>query len=173
MRNYGIDYSKLLGRLIPLYLAGNKFKLFMKALVYPLQSLADAFAEWGRETNIEAAMTSQVIMLEWYLNYKFRNYFANQSGSIHIETYIADLAKLPALFTEDYVAAHHDLAPALYRESNSKNSLLYTERRHMYSFYVYCPAPVSSLNQGEYANMVRAIVNRYKLSSKSFLVIVE
>ena len=70
-----INFDKLVNQLTPHYLGGRKYVLWLQSLCHPLKSLNDAFKEWAVEKRIEASMTSQTIMLEWFLNHKFNKYF--------------------------------------------------------------------------------------------------
>ena len=82
---YSIYFDKIINQLAPHYLGGRKYILYLQALCKPLQTANDSFSEWADETLIEANMTSQIIKFEWYLNRKFRKYFADKSNSIAIK----------------------------------------------------------------------------------------
>ena len=81
---YRLPTDKLINTLVPYYLSGRRYILFLQSLVYPLQSLNDKFREFAELKHIEARMTSQVIYFEWYLNYKLSKYFADPNEKIFI-----------------------------------------------------------------------------------------
>ena len=74
MRSYRINTDRMVNQLVPHYLGGRKLILFLQAILQPLNSLNVKWKEWADEKRIEAAMTSQVIMMEYFLNHKFRKY---------------------------------------------------------------------------------------------------
>ena len=58
--------------------------LFLQSLLAPLKSLGAIWEDWATNKRIEAAMTSQVIMLEYFLNRKFNQYLLDPSQRIVI-----------------------------------------------------------------------------------------
>ena len=92
---YKLPIDRSVNRLVPHYLSGRRFILFVQSCLYPLQSLNERFRTFARERHIEARMTSQVIYFEWYLNYKFGKYlkddrdriFIRESESIGVDLY--------------------------------------------------------------------------------------
>ena len=84
MRSYRINTDRMVNQLVPHYLGGRKLILFLQAILQPLNSLNVKWKEWADEKRIEAAMTSQVIMMEYFLNHKFRKYFLDTSEHIVI-----------------------------------------------------------------------------------------
>ena len=84
MRSYRINTDRIVNQLVPHYLGGRKLILFLQAILQPLNSLNIKWKEWADEKRIEAAMTSQVIMMEYFLNHKFRKYFLDTSEHIVI-----------------------------------------------------------------------------------------
>ena len=75
MRSYRINMDRLVNQLVPHYLGGRKLILFLQSILQPLNSLNIGWVTWADEKRIEAAMTSQVIMMEYFLNRKFCKYF--------------------------------------------------------------------------------------------------
>ena len=85
MSRYKLPIDKLVNRLVPHYIAGRRFILFVQSTLYPLQSTNEWFRSFAREKHIEARMTSQVIYFEWFLNYKFSKYFKDSRDRIFIK----------------------------------------------------------------------------------------
>ena len=65
---YKLSIDRTVNRLVPHYLSGRKFILFVQSCLYPLQRTNEWFRSFTRERHIEARMTSQVIYFEWFLN---------------------------------------------------------------------------------------------------------
>ena len=82
---YYIDIVKTVNQLTPHYLTGRKLLLFLYATLQPLQDTINSFCAWAKETSIEANMTSQVIMLAWYINHKLGKYYTNSEDTVIIE----------------------------------------------------------------------------------------
>ncbi|GAB6013625.1 hypothetical protein, partial [Viscerimonas tarda] len=81
---YRLPTDYIANCLTPHYLPGRKYILFLQSLVYPLSTLNERFVLFAKEKQIEANMTCQVMYFEWYLNRRFRKYFANREESIFI-----------------------------------------------------------------------------------------
>ena len=62
---YKLPIDKLVNQLVPHYLGGRKYILFIQSLVYPLKIINDRFIDFAKERHIEARMTSQVMYFEW------------------------------------------------------------------------------------------------------------
>ena len=81
---YKLPIDRLVNQLVPHYLSGRRFILFVQSCLYPLQGLNERFRTFARERHIEARMTSQVIYFEWYLNYRFGKYLKDGRDRIFI-----------------------------------------------------------------------------------------
>lgn len=82
---YKLPIDRSVNRLVPHYLSGRRFILFVQSCLYPLQSLNERFRTFARERHIEARMTSQVIYFEWFLNYRFGKYIKDGKDRIFIK----------------------------------------------------------------------------------------
>lgn len=71
---YKLSIDRTVNRLVPHYLSGRRFILFVQSCLYPLQCTNERFRDFTKEMHIRARMTSQVIYFEWFLNYKFGKY---------------------------------------------------------------------------------------------------
>ena len=58
---YTLPTDKLVNRLVPYYLSGRKYILFLQSLVRPLHPLSEKFRAFALEKHIEARMTSQMM----------------------------------------------------------------------------------------------------------------
>ena len=171
---YTLPTDKLVNRLVPHYLSGRRYLLLLQSLVWPLRTLNDRFRAWARERQIEAAMTSQVMWLEWWLNRRFRRYFESAADDIRLEE--SESLGVPLYregsasarpFTVWYEGERVEVAdPAehprpLYLRSEEKAI-------RKVSFTVHVP-PITIPTQ-EFVYMLSHAVNRYRLAGKTYLI---
>lgn len=83
---YIIESKTLVGELMPYFLRGKKFMLFMTAISSPLDSINKAFREWCRDAIISAVTTSQVIVLKWSMKERLKQYFQNENDDFSFLT---------------------------------------------------------------------------------------
>jgi hypothetical protein len=74
---YELAISKTVSRLIPSFLREPKFFHWMSALSFPLVYVNNQFKSFAETKKVEAAMSSQTMLLEGYLNDSFYSYFPN------------------------------------------------------------------------------------------------
>lgn len=169
---YRIDFDKTVNQLVPHYIGGRRLILYLQALVSPLQALNDAFVEWAKETRIEASMTSQIFKFEWFLNRKFKKYFANQDAKITI-------SNGSSLGVPLYWQSENMPNTTFYHQEDDEQSSIednpafYYSNETMtgggYSFVVHAPSPDTSLiSQSSYDSQLRYWIDRYRLASKTY-----
>lgn len=170
---YYINFDKTINQLSTYYLSGRKLILYLQALMKPLQDLNISFVEWAKETKIEATMTSQIIKLEWFLNWKFRKYFIDSSNLISIKNgqrlgvpiynQSADISKAENLLLKHESEGVRESTVLNYRdEKTDKNTC---------SFIVYSPQINSKLiSTEEYVAMLTYYVDKYKISGKTYRI---
>lgn len=169
---YKINYNKTINQLLPHYLQGRKLILYLQALMSPLQQLNDSFVIWAKETKIEAAMTSQVFKLEWFLNRKFNSVFANNTQSIVIRNSYAN--GLPVYYESENMGGYN---MSLHNESEGVNntSLYYMHEdtaNVAYSFVVFVPLPdETKISASVYESQVKYWLDKYKLANKNYKII--
>ena len=144
MRSYRINTDRIVNQLVPHYLGGRKLILFLQAILQPLNSLNVKWKEWADEKRIEAAMTSQVIMMEYFLNHKFRKYFLDTSEHIVIsdgaingvpiywEDANKNICELPLYNEDETEVSGHPTTPLRWKDEKMPTSDV--------SFVVSCPA---------------------------------
>lgn len=169
---YKIDFKKLVNRFVPHYMGGRKLILYLQSCVEPLQVVSNTFSDWAKETRIEASMTSQIFKLEWFLNRKFSKYFLNAGERISIKNGeklgVAIYYQSASIDTEDNML--------LYQESeNENNTALYhsddTTTESSHSFTVYSPViDTTKISQASYNAMLSYYIDKYKISSKSYII---
>lgn len=171
---YKLPIDRSVNRLVPHYLSGRRFILFVQSCLYPLQRTNEWFRSFTRERHIEARMTSQVIYFEWYLNYKFGKYlkddrdriFIRESESIGVDLY-HEYAQYQRPCTvwyngEEITATDEaELPRPFYRLAEEKPI-------NKVSFMV-CVPPVA-IPAREFVYMLSYVVNRYKIAGKTYLI---
>lgn len=172
---YAINFDKVINQLVPYYIGGRKLILYLQALVKPLQSLNKQFVEYAKETRIEASMTSQPIMFEWYLNRKLSKYFAN-GGTIAIKT--TERLGTPVYYqnvdSADHLLLHkqdelNDSAKFYYQHEKTEDS--------SYSFIATSPPINTKLLDADakvamqkYEAMLRYYIDKYRLAGKTYRI---
>lgn len=175
MRSYNINFDKLVNQLTPHYLGGRKYVLWLQSLCHPLKSLNDAFKEWAVEKRIEASMTSQTIMLEWFLNHKFNKYFKNKIDSFHIiDSYNSGVPMYWQEATATDKCTIYNYGETA--DSTHPNVELYYEReresKYPTSFLVLVPEiDYTKLTSDEIERMITYWVKTYSISGKTFNLI--
>lgn len=188
---YSINFDKIVNQLVPYYLGGRKLILFLQSCVKPLQSVNDNFAEYAKETRIEAAMTSQVFKLEWFLNRKFKKYFDDPQSLITIKN--GQVLGIPAYYqSAKDVPDDGQLKLWLQSEKSEdrEDVALYHNNEQTldssYSFLVCVPKlfqakdiegnPNGQLIDGisvdEFKAMMSYWIDKYKLSGKTYAIII-
>lgn len=169
---YKINFSRVVNQLVPYYLGGRKLILLLQAMLYPLQKLNDSFSQWARDRVIEANMTSQIIKLEWYLNYKFSKYFNNPNERISIQNAVYTGVELHSENTSSAII-HKSIRFEGESSAAEDNIVFYhsdekTESNNK-SFYVVSPAiDTTMITVNEYLTMVSYQVDRFKTSGKTY-----
>jgi hypothetical protein len=171
MRDYQINTDKLVNQLVPHYLGGRRIILFLQSLLQPLKTLNQTWKEWADEKRIEAALTSQVIMMEYFLNRKFKKYFANASQQIVISD--GEINGTPMYWQS--TNSIDDVI--LYNASEGKEATTFKWENEKlassdYSFIVNCPAVNTSLvSETEFTAMVSYYIEKYRIAGKTFKII--
>lgn len=169
MRSYRIDMEVLVNRLVPHYLGGRRLILLLQSLLKPLDTLNRQWKEWADTKRIEAAMTSQVIMMEYYLNRKFGKYF--RTGRISISD--GDINGVA--FYWESVGATLDSCVMHTEAEGTATVFRWKDEKTVssdVSFVINCPVPDESLITGqELAAMIIYSVRRYCVAGKKFIVI--
>lgn len=169
---YWMNFDKTINQLVPYYLGGRKLILYLQALIKPLQMISDEFSEYAKEMKIEASMTSQIMIFEWYLNRKFSKYFLDPSerivitNGVHLGVPIyhenADIPSSEHMVL--YNASENTNTDALYYEDEKTNE-------SKVSFIVSTPHINTELiSEEKYEAMVKHYIDRYRIANKTYLL---
>ncbi len=169
---YSINFDKTINQLTPHYIGGRKLILLMQALVSPLKSLNQDFAEYATEERIEASMTSQILPFTWFLNRKFKKYFQSQAERITI-TNMATLG-VPIYNENADITQTENLS--LYTEKEGKGNAFYYQNErtdtNTCSFIVHSPAIDTTLiSKQSYLSMLTYWIERYRLAGKTYKIV--
>lgn len=173
-KRYRLPTDKLVNRLTPHYLSGRRYLLLLQSLAWPLQTLNDRFCIWARERRIEACMTSQVMWFEWWLNYRFRRYFADPADAIRIADSTplgVDLYHESATTGRPFTLWYDGEQVTTDREDEQPRPLhLRAEEKAVAQVsFMVCVPPVILPTQ-EFVYMLSYAVNTYRTAGKTYLV---
>lgn len=189
---YRINFDKTINQLVPYYLGGRRLILFLQSCIKPLQSTNEDFEDYAKETRIEAAMTSQIFKLEWFLNRKFKKYFCNPDDLIVIKN--GEKLGVP-VFNQLASDINDNDQFKLWEMTEIKDgekttTLYYSDEKTIgssHSFLVCVPAlnlkkddkgiltdqlVVDGITIAQFTAMVRHWVDKYRISSKTYNVII-
>ena len=171
---YRLPTDRLTNQLVPHYLPGRRFILFVQSLVWPLRNLNDRFVAFAKEKRIEAAMTSQVFYFEWYLNRKFGKYltdptqriFLYENSPIGVDLYHQN-AQYATPFTLWF--EHEQILTADEAELPRLMHLVAEEKAVNKASFMVC-VPEINIPEHEFVYMLSYTVNTYKLAGKTYLI---
>lgn len=171
---YRVPTDKLINRLVPYYLNGRRYILLLQSLVWPLKTLNDTFEKFARQKHIEARMTSQVVYFEWYLNYRFKRYFADSRDSIFISETIplgVDIYNEGAKNSKPFTVwkeSEQILTSNPMEEPREFYRLAEERAVNKVSFMVN--VPTITISTKEFVYMLSFVVNTYKVAGKTYLI---
>jgi hypothetical protein len=171
---YRLPTDRLINQLTPHYLPGRKYILFLQSIVYPLFTLNERFVAFAREKQIEARMTSQTIYFEWYLNRKFKKYFAGHGESIYInenETIGVDIYRKDAQNARPFtVWKENELVFTNREDEKPREFYLQWEEKAINKVSFTVCVPKITIGEKEFVYMLSCVVNTYKLAGKTYLI---
>ena len=171
---YRLVSDRTVNRLIPHYLSGRRFVLFVQSLVHPLQRCNERFVELAKEKLIEANMTSQILYFEWFLNRKLGQYLSDNKDRIYIKdsTIIGvDLYHEDSLNAKPYTLWFEGEQLGTINPSEVSKEFYHSSEEkaiNRVSFMVCVPA--IQIPEAEFVYMLSYWVNTYKLAGKTYLI---
>ena len=169
---YAINFDKMANNLIPHYIGSRKLVLYIQALISPLQNISNEFCLFAKEKRIEASMTSQTIMLEWYLNRQFKKYFLDSSSGIFISDGIRPGVPI---YNESADVLQADNVVLKTEGESAENVAFYMKNEKFpskaYSFIVNTPSiNTEIIAESEYLSMLSHTIEKYKISGKTYII---
>lgn len=171
MRSHKINVDRLVNQLVPHYLGGRRLILFLQSCLKPLQTANDRWVEWVQEKKVEASLTSQVILMEYYLNKKFKKYFKDQDKCIIISD--GTVPGVPIYFQS---AGENISKFVLYNENENgkKQPFQWQNEKSIsndVSFIVFCPyVNTDIITEKELSGMISYVIDKYKVAGKSYRI---
>lgn len=171
---YRINFDKILNQLVPYYMGGRRLILYLQALMKPLQQANDEFVDYAKETRIEAAMTTEIFKFEWYLNRKFKQYFADPTGRISIKN--SDTLGVPIYRESASIELQNNVLLYHRSEANPKKDfVLYRSDENTdessVSFTVSVPrCNEAFITEAKYKAMLKYVIDRYRLANKTYII---
>lgn len=185
-----IDNAKLVGRLLPFWARGKNMSLFLQAILSPIVSVHNNFKLWALEQYIYTHITSQSMSIEWYLKYKLKSHFVNESNSFIVRdepikmTADGEFDGIEDVFTcfggETWVNEFDWKNNVLWALSEAiEASVLSTEDESSEEesgsyIYVYAPDIVSTINynQDDYIRDINYIMSQFMTNFKKIKIII-
>lgn len=172
---YKLPTDKLVNRLVPYYLSGRKYILFLQSLICPLYSLSEKFRAFALEKHIEARMTSQMMYFEWYLNYKFSYCLKHAGQRITISEAVslgADIYHEDAQQARPYTVWYNleEVTAAIGPEEHPRELYFITEEKSINKVSFRVLVPEISLPEKEFVYMLSFVINTYKVAGKTYLI---
>lgn len=171
---YNLPTNKLINRLVPHYLSGRNYILFLQSLVFPLKTLNEKFEQFAHEKHIEARMTSQIIYFEWYLNYKLTRFFVDNKEHIFIKestTLGVEIYHEDALHIRPFTVWYEgETIEVTNDEENARELHLFSEEKSINKVSFVVHVPEINMTTKEFVYMLSFIVNTYKLAGKTYLI---
>jgi hypothetical protein len=163
MKVYQIDFSKLVVLLLPIRLRKSRIYAFLVAFTRPLVYLRSQLTTFRADANYRLTYNGQVRKLRKVLN----DAFPEAEGSIDIEDGEA-IGVWQYSWDEDYdpyrlYLLADDANPALFWDQD-------TILEGLSNFVVKVPASLNTVNN---TAKLRALLNYYKLVSKSYSIVYE
>lgn len=171
---YKLNTNKLVNQLVPYYLSGRRYILYIQSILYPIQALNDRFVTFAKEKQIEARMTSQSLYFEWYLNRKFSQYFQDINNSLYIkdsESLGVDIYHEVSDYGKPFtVWFENDIISALSDQEWPKELYHLAEEKiiNKVSFIVHVPA--IRIPEQEFVYIISHSINTYKLAGMTYLI---
>lgn len=172
---YRLPTDRLVNMLVPYYLSGRKYILFLQSLVYPLFTLNEKFTAYAYEKQIEARMTSQVMYFEWFLNYKFRKYLADNQANIYIQESVSigvDIYHEGAADLKPFTIWYDGEPVMIVDPAEEPRELYYISEEkaiNKVSFMV-CVPQIAGITESEFVYMLSYVINTYKIAGKTYLI---
>ena len=173
-KRYRLPTDRLVNRLTPHYLGGRRYLLLAQSLVWPLKCLNDRFCDWARERQLEARMTSQVIWFEWWLNYRFRHYFADERDCIYIGDSLSlgvDLYHEGSATSRPFTLWYDKEQIDVIHEAELPRALyLFPEEKAIRKVSFTVCVPSIRTETQEFVYLLSHAVNMYRTAGKTYLI---
>ncbi len=171
---YKLNIDRIINQMVPYYLSGRKYILFLQSLLSPLQSLNNSFVKFAKEKQIEARMTCQSIYFEWYLNYKFSRYLRDKNDAIYIkdsEVLGVDLYQEISAYNKPFTVWYENEPVITSNQAEKPREFYYLSEEKIINkvSFIVC-VPAITIQEQEFVYMLSYAVNTYKLAGMTYLI---
>lgn len=171
---YKLPTDRLINQLIPHFLSGRKYILFIQSLVFPLKVLNDRFVLFTGEKMIEANMTSQTIYFEWFLNHRFNKYLKDPAEKIFIEdspTIGVDIYFENASAGKPFTLWYESERVETNNPQETPKAFYYlSEEKIINKVSFKVCVPEITIPEQEFVYLLSYVINTYKLAGKTYLI---
>lgn len=172
---YKLPTDKLVNRLVPYYLSGRKYILFLQSLVRPLYPLSEKFRTFALEKHIEARMTSQMMYFEWFLNHKFARYVKNSGERIVISQSTplgVDIYHENSVYSKPFTLWYNmeEVSAVVKPEEKPREFHYLAEEKTINKVSFMVLVPEINIPEKEFVYMLSFIINTYKVAGKTYLI---
>lgn len=180
-----IDNSKLIGRLLPFWARGKYISLLLQSILSPIVSVHNNFKLWALDKYIYTHITSQAMSIEWYLRYRLKSHFVNESQSflvrdeglsVNEDGEIEGMTDIYTCFGGETWVNEFDWKNNVwwatpYDPENPGNNV---DSEKSQFIYVYAPAIVSTINynQDDYVRDINYIMSQFITNFKAIKIII-
>ena len=164
---YDLGIDSTVSRLIPSAFRNPKIYEWVRSFTYPLVEINTEFKTFAEEKILEAKMSSQTMLLEHYINYKFKSLFPNPDTDFVSIKHSGEIAD--ATFNKDETPPSHltvfsstevgEVTPSIYFDY---------EDRSAYPQDFRVALPISIQGNETLVRGIAAIVDKYKIDTKKY-----
>lgn len=171
---YKLFTDKIINMLAHSSQRGRGHILWLQSLISPLKSANDSLLTFADEKIIEANVSSQVIHFEWYLNYRFQEFFVDPEAKFKLVHYVdlgvptfsdGEIGEVPNVIystTEDWELETEEEQPKPYYFEYESLSAIGASFRVL--------VPEINIPEAEFNIMLKATIDRYRISGKTYII---
>lgn len=168
---YSADSKTLVCELTPFFLRGKKLLRILAAICAPLDTVNQAFQKWAMNTIVEAATTSQIIVLKWSMKNMLQQYFENENDEFVFYTY--GRSDYTTVYETQAEQLFHQGAKKIYMPEDAKDDFVsYKDNRVVIrnreelknesnDLFIVAPAHNHKISDESYAQKIRQCIEPY------------
>lgn len=141
IEKYSINNETVVARLLPWFMRGKRLYVFLLGISQPIVSVYLAWKEWVYRMILDAVLTTQPIVLNWYLNEKYGKHILEQGKRFYIGPCLNEYCTIYN-FDEDNPEDFDDF---FYNIDENNDSVFISDHGSIdilntdYTFYIYYP----------------------------------
>lgn len=178
---YTVNSKTLIGQLVPFFLRGKGIIKFLSAICSPLDDVNKMFQSWAHSTLIDAATTSQVIVLKWSLKNKLNTYLKNADDEFEFDTY--DRSNYATLYENQSEQLDYPEVKNIYMPENTKDTLkedveqvIIRDKDEIVSesneVLIIAPPHNSTIGDSQYLQKIRQCIEPYIIYDVEYKIVI-